>query len=79
MGKPWSPTRLAGTSGSRRILGSTYGFADPARDFPSYAALHLAGRLPIERLIDRRIALDDLEDAFDRLRAGEGLRQIITF
>lgn len=65
--------------GSRRILGSNYGFADPARDFPSYAALHLAGRLPIDRLIDRRIALDDLEDAFDRLRRGEGLRQVITF
>lgn len=65
--------------GSRRILGSNYGFADPTRDFPAYAALHLAGKLPIERLIDRRIALDDLEPAFDRLRAGEGLRQIVTF
>ncbi len=32
--------------GSRRILGSNYGFADPAVDFPRYAALHLAGRLP---------------------------------
>ena len=58
--------------GSRRILGSNYGFADPATDFPRYAALHLAGRLPAERLIDRRIGLDDLEGAFDRLRAGEG-------
>ena len=37
------------------------------------------GRLPIERLIDRRIGLDDLEAAFDRLRAGEGLRQVIVF
>ena len=42
--------------GSRRILGSNYGFADPPVDFPRYAALHLAGRLPVERLIDRRIA-----------------------
>ena len=42
--------------GSRRILGSNYGFADPAIDFPRYAALHLDGRLPIDRLIDRRIA-----------------------
>ena len=65
--------------GSRRILGSNYGFADPAVDFPRYAALHLAGRLPIERLIDRRIGLDDLEGAFDRLRAGEGLRQVVVF
>jgi len=65
--------------GSRRILGSNYGFAEPAIDFPRYAELHLAGRLPVERLIDRRIALDDLENAFDRLRSGEGLRQVILF
>ena len=65
--------------GSRRILGSNYGFADPPVDFPRYAALHLAGRLPVERLIDRRIGLDDLEGAFDRLRAGEGLRQVVVF
>jgi len=65
--------------GSRRVLGSNYGFADPAVDFARYAALHLAGRLPAERLIDRRIGLDDLEGAFDRLRAGEGLRQVVVF
>jgi S-(hydroxymethyl)glutathione dehydrogenase/alcohol dehydrogenase len=65
--------------GSRRILGSNYGFADPATDFPRYAAMHLAGRLPAERLIDRRIGLDDLEGAIDRLRAGEGLRQVVVF
>ena len=65
--------------GSRRILGSSYGFADPAIDFPRYAALHLAGRLPADRLIDRRIPLAELEPAFDRLRAGEGMRQIVVF
>ena len=65
--------------GARRILGSNYGFADPVVDFPRYAALHLAGRLPIDRLIDRRIGLDDLEGAFDRLRAGQGLRQVVVF
>ena len=65
--------------GSRRILGSNYGFADPPVDFPRYAALHLEGRLPVERLIDRRIGLDDIEPAFDRLRAGDGLRQVVVF
>ena len=64
--------------GSRRILGSNYGFADPAVDFPEYAQLHLEGRLPIDRLVDRRIALNEIEDAFDRLRAGDGLRQVIV-
>jgi Zn-dependent alcohol dehydrogenase len=65
--------------GSRRILGSNYGFADPPIDFPRYARLHLEGRLPIDRLIDRRIRLDDVEDAFDRLRSGDALRQVIEF
>jgi Zn-dependent alcohol dehydrogenase len=65
--------------GSRRILGSNYGFADPPVDFARYAALHLEGRLPVERLIDRRIGLDEIEPAFDRLRAGGGLRQVVVF
>ncbi len=51
--------------GSRSILGSNYGFAVASIDFPRYARLQLAGRLPIERLIDRRIGLDEVEDAFE--------------
>jgi S-(hydroxymethyl)glutathione dehydrogenase/alcohol dehydrogenase len=65
--------------GSRRIVGSNYGYAVAGVDFPAYADLHLAGRLPIDRLIDRRIGLDTLEDAFDRMRRGEGLRSVVTF
>ena len=65
--------------GSRRILGSNYGFADPAVDFPRYAELHLAGRLPIDRLVDRRIGLDELEDAFEGLRRGAYTRQVVVF
>jgi S-(hydroxymethyl)glutathione dehydrogenase/alcohol dehydrogenase len=65
--------------GSRRILGSNYGFADPAADFPRYAQWSVDGTLPVERLIDRRIALDDLEDAFVAMRAGRYARQVIAF
>jgi S-(hydroxymethyl)glutathione dehydrogenase / alcohol dehydrogenase len=65
--------------GGRRILGSNYGSAVAAVDFPRYAEAYLAGRLPIDRLIDRRLPLDDLEDAFDRLRAGQAARQIVVF
>ena len=41
--------------GARRILGSNYGSADPAVDFPRYAALHLAGEpdRPAHRPPDR--------------------------
>ena len=65
--------------GGRRILGSNYGSAVAAIDFPRYAELHLAGRLPVERLIDRRIGLDDVEAAFSRLRQGQGLRSVVVF
>ena len=64
--------------GSRRILGSNYGFAEPALDFPLYATWVAEGRLPVDRLIDRRIALDDIEDAFAAMRLGQFVRQVIT-
>jgi S-(hydroxymethyl)glutathione dehydrogenase/alcohol dehydrogenase len=65
--------------GGRRIVGSNYGSADPAVDFPRYAALHLAGRLPADRLVTGRTGLDGLEDAFDAMRRGEGVRTMLGF
>ncbi|HYC07901.1 MAG TPA: zinc-binding dehydrogenase, partial [Candidatus Binatia bacterium] len=56
--------------GGRRILGSDYGSADAPVDFPRYARLHLEGRLPIDRLIESRIGLDDVEDALAAMRRG---------
>jgi S-(hydroxymethyl)glutathione dehydrogenase / alcohol dehydrogenase len=65
--------------GGRRIVGSNYGSAVPAVDFPRYAQLHLDGRLPIDRLVTGRIPLEGLEAAFDRMRRGEGVRSVIEF
>ncbi|HEV7809034.1 MAG TPA: hypothetical protein VGO64_00430, partial [Candidatus Limnocylindrales bacterium] len=55
-----------------------YGSADPASDFPRYAALHLAGKLPADRLVTSRIGLDGVESAFDAMRRGEGVRAVIV-
>ncbi len=63
--------------GGRRILGSNYGSTVAAVDFPRYAELFLAGRLPIDHLIERRIRLADIESAFDHLRVGDIARQVI--
>ncbi|HZC32563.1 MAG TPA: alcohol dehydrogenase catalytic domain-containing protein [Candidatus Bathyarchaeia archaeon] len=65
--------------GGRRIIASNYGSADPVVDFPRYASLNLAGRLPAERLVTSRIGLDGLEDAFAAMRRGEGVRAMIGF
>jgi S-(hydroxymethyl)glutathione dehydrogenase/alcohol dehydrogenase len=63
---------------SLRILGSNYGFTVGALDFPRYATLHLAGRLPIDQLVERRIGLEEVEDAFGAMRRGEGARRVIV-
>ncbi len=65
--------------GGRSILGSNYGAAVASVDFPRYADLFLSGRLPIDRLVSHRIGLDEVESAFDGMRRGEGLRQVVVF
>ena len=42
-------------------------------------ALHRSGRLDLERLVTRRIALEDVNDAFRAMTAGEVARSVIVF
>jgi Zn-dependent alcohol dehydrogenase len=64
---------------SVRIVGANYGWAIPEEDFPRLAGLYLEGRLPIDRMIEERIDLGDVNDALDALRRGEGLRRVVLF
>lgn len=61
----------------RTLQGSYLGSSVPARDIPLYVAWYRAGRLPVDRLLDRELGLGDLNEAFDRLAAGSALRQIV--
>lgn len=70
---------LGFADGSRTLLGSNYGFTQPQIDFPRLARLHLAGKLPIDRLVSERIGLDAINDAFASMRAGDGARRVITY
>jgi S-(hydroxymethyl)glutathione dehydrogenase/alcohol dehydrogenase len=65
--------------GGRTLLGSNYGSTVPQRDFPRLARLHVEGKLPIDRLIEAEIPLDDLEDALDRLRRRVGARRVVVY
>ncbi|MFH1475236.1 MAG: zinc-binding dehydrogenase [Chloroflexota bacterium] len=62
-----------------RLLGSNYGSAVPADVFPELARHAVAGRLPVGRLIEERIGLDDLLPAFEALRRGDGARRVVVF
>jgi alcohol dehydrogenase len=63
----------------RTLKGSYVGSCVPARDLPRFLALQQAGLMPVEKLIDRTIGLDDLNDALEALAAGSALRQVVTF
>jgi Zn-dependent alcohol dehydrogenase len=64
---------------SARIVGVNYGWSIPDEDFPRLARLALEGSLPVERLIEERIGLEDVQAALDALRAGSGLRRVVVF
>jgi len=63
----------------KRLLGSNYGSAVPARDFPHICSLYLDGGLPLDLLITQRIRLDDLEAAFTAMRRRDGARRVVAF
>jgi len=61
----------------RTIKGSYLGSCVPERDIPQYIEWYRTGRLPVDRLLSERIRLDDINAAFDRLAAGQSIRQVI--
>ena len=63
----------------KRISGCYLGSSSPARDIPALVTLYLEGALRLDELVGRRIGLTDLNDAFDRLRAGTEARQVVVF
>jgi alcohol dehydrogenase len=60
----------------RTLRGSFMGAAVPRRDIPRYINLWRDGKLPVEKLLSGTIALGDLNAAFDRLAAGDVVRQM---
>ncbi len=64
---------------AKTIRGCVYGATDPRRDFPEMIRLQRAGRLDLDALVTRRIALDEVDDAFRAMQAGEVARSVIVY
>ncbi len=67
------------TAEERTIRGSYLGSCVPSRDIPRFVALYRAGRLPVDRLLSHRLAPDEINEGFERLAAGDGVRQVVVF
>jgi S-(hydroxymethyl)glutathione dehydrogenase/alcohol dehydrogenase len=65
--------------GAKTLIGCVYGSTDPDRDFPLFVDLVSRGAVDAEGMVSRRIGLDDINDAFRAMEAGEVVRSVIVF
>jgi S-(hydroxymethyl)glutathione dehydrogenase / alcohol dehydrogenase len=63
----------------KTLKGSFLGSARIQKDIPRLVDLYRAGELELDRLVSRKLSLPELPDAFDRLRAGDAIRQVVVF
>ncbi len=61
------------------LTGSNYGSANPAVDFPRLLGWYADGRLDLDPLVARRIALHEINDAFAELATGRATRSVIVY
>jgi S-(hydroxymethyl)glutathione dehydrogenase / alcohol dehydrogenase len=66
-------------STDKSFVGSYYGSGDNGYWFPRLLRLWKAGRLDLEGMISRRMKIDEINDGLEAMRAGDVVRQVITF
>lgn len=63
----------------KKIQGSTMGSNRFRVHMPQYIDLYMQGRLKLDEMITRRLKLEDVNEAFRAMKAGEVARQVIMF
>ncbi len=69
------PVQLVGEE--RTLRGSYIGSAVPARDIPRYVEMYQRGKLPVNRLMGEKLALEDINRGFDRMASGMAMRDVV--
>ena len=64
---------------SKAIKGCWYGSSNVQEDVPKLIGWYREGKLKLDELISRRIDLDEVNDAFRAMEAGEVARSVITY
>jgi S-(hydroxymethyl)glutathione dehydrogenase / alcohol dehydrogenase len=65
-------------SDEKNMKGCMYGSSQNRRDFQRYVDLVETGRLNVADMVSRRIKLDEINDAFRAMEAGEVIRSVIV-
>jgi S-(hydroxymethyl)mycothiol dehydrogenase len=59
------------------IKSAWYGDTLPSRDFPMLVEQYRLGRLDLDGFVSERIGITDVEDAFEKMKAGKVLRSVV--
>jgi S-(hydroxymethyl)glutathione dehydrogenase/alcohol dehydrogenase len=69
---------LTRSAGQKRVQGVNLGFTNFKRDIPMNAGLYLQGRLNLDDLVSKRIALRDVNDGYAALKDRSINRVVVT-
>jgi|SRR5579872_2040851 len=64
--------------GQKRVVGVNFGSTNPKRDISMYAHLYLQGRMNLDDLVSKRIALREVNDGYAALKDGSLNRVVVT-
>jgi S-(hydroxymethyl)glutathione dehydrogenase/alcohol dehydrogenase len=62
----------------KTVMGSCYGSARPQADMPRLLRLYKAGKLQLDEMVTKTYRLEQVNEAFDDLRAGRNLRGVLV-
>jgi S-(hydroxymethyl)glutathione dehydrogenase/alcohol dehydrogenase len=61
----------------KKLVGSVFGSSNPHREVPRMLSFWRAGQLDLEGMISRRRPLEEINEGFDDMRAGRGIRTVL--
>jgi S-(hydroxymethyl)glutathione dehydrogenase/alcohol dehydrogenase len=63
----------------RRVQGGSFGGARGRTHVPELVEMYLRGELDLDRFVSHRMGLDDINLAFLKMHAQDGVRSVIQF
>jgi S-(hydroxymethyl)glutathione dehydrogenase/alcohol dehydrogenase len=71
--------RWGSMMGEKKIIRSSYGGTDPAKDFPYLVNAYLEGKLLLNEYVTSRIKLENINAGLERLKQGHEIRAVVEF
>ncbi|MFJ9390932.1 Zn-dependent alcohol dehydrogenase [Nocardioides sp. NPDC101246] len=62
-----------------KLIGSNYGSSRPAIDFPQLVDHYMHDRIDLDSLVTRVISLEEINDGYDEMKQGLGIRSVIKY